>query len=143
MRFSKAALALAPGGVLAVFGSTALPLVSPLRGAVTRIFVRFARPISQGLISVLVGIFPEVFYPICLRSYPRLLLLQVTRAIRGVDRSLAKGMWILCAPSQLFSCCHRQSVKACSRPLHKQSMGRGGRLQLQYETHLYMAMQVV
>src|SRR5579871_492170 len=42
VRFSKTASALAPGGTLAVFGNTALPLGSPLRDAVTPLYERFA-----------------------------------------------------------------------------------------------------
>jgi SAM-dependent methyltransferase len=42
VQFAKAALALAPGGVLAVFGNTVMPLNPPLREHINRIYARLA-----------------------------------------------------------------------------------------------------
>jgi len=112
VRFSKAALALAPGGALAVFGSTALPLASQLRDDVTPIYERVAPHLAGfdlgpgwyrpgGELNKLFDELPPPFSASSHTSTP------------GAGRILPRVMWTTCALCQLSMFSRSHSVKSC------------------------------
>jgi SAM-dependent methyltransferase len=138
VRFSKAALALAPGGVLAVFGNTALPVAPPLHDELTRIFVRFA-PHLAGLDlgpgwylpgGVLSKLFEELPPTLGAPSHDGYSWSRPHTSASYVD-SLRTESAIQLLPLE-----QREGLlSSIARAVDAQ----GGRLELQYETHLYIA----
>ena len=140
VRFSKAALALAPGGILAVFGNTPLPLASPLRNDVTPVYERCA-PHLAGLDlgpgwyrpgGVLAKLFDELPPPFDAPSHQGYSWSRSYTAASYVDElRTASAIQILpqTRREELFS------------GIEKAVVAHGGNLEVQYETDLYMAMR--
>ena len=140
VRFSKAALALAPGGVLAVFGNTALPLASPLRDHVTPIYERVAPHLAGldlgpgwyrpgGELNKLFDALPPPFG--ALSHYEYSWSRSYTAASYVNDLRTVSAVQVL--PQT-------QREELLSR-ISEAVVSHGGMLEVQYKTDLYMAMR--
>ena len=138
VRFLKAALALAQGGVLAVFGNTAMPVAPPLHDELTRIFVRFAPHLvgldqgpawylPGGVASKLFDELPPVFSSSIHDGY--------TWSLPHTSASYVASLRTESA-IQLLPPANREELLSS---IAKAVDARGGSLELDYETHLYMA----
>ena len=140
VQFSKAALALAPGGVLAVFANTVMPLDSPLGDEIERIYARtapgligneFARNwyLAGGGLSQLFDALPEPLGAPAHHGY-------------AWSRSYTAEAYtqFLCTQSnhQMLPAAQREDLLS---QIGEAVVARGGTIVLPFETHLFTAVR--
>jgi SAM-dependent methyltransferase len=140
VRFSKAALALAPGGALAVFGSTALPLASQLRDDVTPIYERVAPHLAGFDLGPgwyrpggeLNKLFDELPPPFSASSHYEYSWSRSHTAASYVDDlRTVSAVHVLPQPQR------EELLSGITEAV----VAHGGTLEVQYKTDLYMAMR--
>jgi SAM-dependent methyltransferase len=140
VQFSKAAKALVPGGVLAVFGNTVMPLESPLREQVNDIYARVAPAlIDKGFAGAwylegngLNRLFDTVPAPLGTPMHHGYAWRQSYTAAAFAD--------YLCTQSshQLLPAAQREDLLS---EISKAIVAQGGAVELRFECHLYTAVR--
>jgi SAM-dependent methyltransferase len=140
IQFSKAAEALAPGGVLAVFGNTVMPLDPPLQEQIDRIYARVAPTlIDKGFAGAwylegggLSRLFETVPAPLGTPMHHGYAWSRNYTAADFAD--------YLCTQSshQLLPTAQREDLLS---EIGNAILARGGVVELRFECHLYMAVR--